>query len=248
MTFDGKREVGLLKSLQIVDAALQAIQHTLDTVPERRAVLEADYVAAKAALTAKQSEREIAEKYRRFDELELAADVDRIRERETKLYAIKTNKEYQAALKEIAEGKRLNREREDRILKQMEVIESTGKEITQLLQASADKEAECRTAVEALAAEARTLEADRATKTGEREGLLGQLHRDVIRLYEHVRQRLADPVAPVRRGICQGCNMRIPPQQFIELQRGTALTQCPSCHRLLYPVEETAAPMEKTLS
>lgn len=245
MAIDLRKELQLLKILHDVDLVLLQADDQLKAIPERRAVAEADYLAVKQVLDAKQAERDAAEKSKRSEELELAAEVERIRERETKLYAIKTNKEYQAALKEIADGKKASREREERILQQMEVVESTTKEITQLSATLADKESGCREAVKALEAEAATLEQEVATRKAERQRVVTDVGRDVLRLYDHVRQRYRDAVARVERGICQGCNMRIPPQQFIELQRWTSLGQCPSCYRILCPSEEAPTPSEK---
>lgn len=240
MVDDLKRELSLLKILHDVDFALLTIEDRLHQIPGRRHVAEADCVALREAMAAKLKEKEEAEKGRRSDELELAAEVDRVREREAKLYAIKTNKEYQAALKEIADTKKINREREDRVLKLMETIEAAGKEITQLSAALADKEAGCRDAVQAIEAEAAQLEQEQGAQSAERERVVGDIGEKVMRLYTMVRQRHRDAVAEVRQGICQGCHMRIPPQQFIELQRWTALTQCPSCHRVLCPPDEAA--------
>lgn len=240
MAIDLKKEIQLLQALQDVDSALQRIHEALATIPERRVAAETTFVAAMRALDAKQAERDTAEKTKRSDELELSADVERVRQRETKLYAIKTNKEYQAALKEIAEGKKVNREREDRILTQMEVIETTTKEITQLSQECVDKETGCREIVRAIEVEAVTLEQERVEKAAVRNRVFQSLSPDVVRLYEYVRRRHWDAVAEVRQGICQGCHMRIPPQMFLELQRWMILAQCPSCNRILYSPDETS--------
>lgn len=245
MAADLKAELHLLKTLQDLDTALRKAQGVVTALPARREEVLRPYVEAKTALEARRREHEEAEKLKRSDELELAADVDRIKERETKLYAIKTNKEYQAVLKEIAEGKKANREREDRILKLMEAAEAAAKEITQLSSVAADKEIECQAAAKTLEEEAARLEREQAVKRAEREGIVIGLSPEVLRQYEFVRQRYPDTVAEVALGICQGCFMRLPPQQFIELQRWETLTQCPSCHRILVPAEEGAAPQKQ---
>ena len=41
-------------------------------------------------------------------------------------------------------------------------------------------------------------------------------------------------VAPVSDGSCGACNMRLPPQQFNELQRMDQMMSCPSCRRMMY--------------
>ena len=39
-------------------------------------------------------------------------------------------------------------------------------------------------------------------------------------------------------GVCQGCYMSIPPQQFNEVRKGDRLMACPTCQRMLYFQEE----------
>ncbi|MBI2346660.1 MAG: hypothetical protein HYV03_07265 [Deltaproteobacteria bacterium] len=237
MAADLKRNLLFLQQLQRLDADIATLEERLKTEGDRKAAARADYLAAKTLLDAKQQEREIAEKARRSEELELAAELERVRERETKLYAIKTNKEYQAALKEIADAKKANREREDKILKLMETAETAAKESTQLSGEVADKESGCREAIAALEAELTALTAEHDAKTAERGKIIGEVSRDVLRQYEQIRQRYSDAVTTVENGICLGCNMRLPPQQYIELQRWASIAQCPSCHRILCPPE-----------
>ena len=53
--------------------------------------------------------------------------------------------------------------------------------------------------------------------------------------YEFIRNRLRHPViVPVNEGVCSGCHIAIPPQVFIDLQRGSHIMSCPNCQRLMY--------------
>ena len=57
----------------------------------------------------------------------------------------------------------------------------------------------------------------------------------VLSRYEFIRNRLRHPViVPVEAGICSGCHIAIPPQVFIDLQRGNHIMSCPNCQRLMY--------------
>ena len=57
----------------------------------------------------------------------------------------------------------------------------------------------------------------------------------VLGRYEFIRNRLRHPViVPVEEGICSGCHIAIPPQVFIDLQRGNHIMSCPNCQRLMY--------------
>jgi uncharacterized protein len=53
--------------------------------------------------------------------------------------------------------------------------------------------------------------------------------------YEFIRSRISNPViVPVTQGICNGCHISIPPQSYIELQKGQQILSCPNCQRLIY--------------
>ena len=53
--------------------------------------------------------------------------------------------------------------------------------------------------------------------------------------YDRVRgARAGLGIVPAIAGRCKGCNMMVPPQQFNEIQRGSTLHACPSCHRIFF--------------
>ena len=57
----------------------------------------------------------------------------------------------------------------------------------------------------------------------------------VFMRYEFIRERLEHPViVAVKEGICSGCHIAVPPQSFIELQRGQQILSCPNCQRLIF--------------
>jgi predicted nucleic acid-binding Zn-ribbon protein len=61
----------------------------------------------------------------------------------------------------------------------------------------------------------------------------------LLKRYEFIRQRRnGTAIAPVHEGVCLGCHMNILPQQFIDLQKGLEILQCPHCQRILYWAEE----------
>jgi hypothetical protein len=69
----------------------------------------------------------------------------------------------------------------------------------------------------------------------ERQAVGERIPAPVLRRYEFIRNRLRHPViVSVDDGICSGCHIAIPPQVFIDLQRGTHIMSCPNCQRLMY--------------
>jgi predicted nucleic acid-binding Zn-ribbon protein len=148
---------------------------------------------------------------------------------------VKTNKEYQAMLKEIDDTKKEISRNEDSALELMDKIEHLGGEVAELEKDLAEKR--------------RKLEEDRKVVQREGDELKGRLDR-----LEAIRQLVRERVTPellkktdflfhkqagiavsaVENGVCGVCHMNIPPQKFIELQRDEEILQCPHCHRFLY--------------
>jgi hypothetical protein len=78
-------------------------------------------------------------------------------------------------------------------------------------------------------AEARRKEAEAGTDAG------------LLKRYEQIRSRMrGKAVVEVRKGICQGCQVSLPPQLYNELFKGDVLHVCPSCQRILFVDREAA--------
>lgn len=238
MTIDIKAQLHFLRDLQEIDVQVRTIDAELEELPQQIAEARQELTALEEELAAKTAEKEAAEKEKRNNDAELADTTERLKERETKLFSIKTNKEYQAALKEIADGKRDNKSREDKILASMEKIDTISKEITQLSQTCADKESEFKIREEEFAKRKAELEQERNGKIGGLKLAEENVDKDILAKYNFIKSRYMDPLARVTRGICEGCNMHISPQTFIDLQKYAKIHFCPHCHRLIYFEEE----------
>ena len=62
-----------------------------------------------------------------------------------------------------------------------------------------------------------------------------KINTPVLRKYDMLRERRnGKAIVPVTKGVCQGCFMSIPPQQFNDILRGDKMLNCPTCQRILY--------------
>ena len=67
-----------------------------------------------------------------------------------------------------------------------------------------------------------------------------RLDDQLLRRYARVlARREGKAVVQAIGGKCSGCSMRLPPQQFILVQRAETLQACPSCQRFLFFVTPT---------
>lgn len=241
MAIDLKSELARLVSLQEHDLRLHSLSEHLTQLPERRKAItvEVDAIQAEIAeLTATKAAQEVE---KRDLEGEVALATEHLKTFESKLYAIKTNKEYQAALKEIAEIKKSTKEKDDRCLQLMEALDAETQKLTQLSAALADKQIQVAAAVAELDQEASARTEEHRTCETELRAAEALVAPEVMRVYRVVRSKYIDALAPVEGGICGGCRMKVQPQLAIELQRFTKLCQCPSCHRILVVAEKKAS-------
>jgi len=228
--------------LQRLDDDDARARSTIAALPERLADLEARQAAREQELAAGRARLEDGQKLRRELEKELAAVQTRLTRYKDQIMEVKTNKEYQAMQHEIAAAERDVRAIEDRILDRMEEAETLGAEVRAaeaVAKAEASAGAEERRALEA---ECRTLESGLEETGRLRARLLADTGADALALFEHVsRMRKGTAVVEARDGHCGECHVRLRPQHYNEVRRNDSLTQCESCHRILYFAGPSAA-------
>ncbi|MGH7437691.1 MAG: zinc ribbon domain-containing protein [Polyangiaceae bacterium] len=151
-----------------------------------------------------------------------------------KLSRSRTEREANAAQRELEELRKLIRDREDEITKLSASLDSS----SQLIEAA---EGEHKKLVDDLGAR----EGDISSKVGEAEGKVAEKEAEraaalkalppvLYRRYETIRLKRVTAVARTTDGTCQACHMALPPQLFHRLRREPLLEQCPSCHRIIY--------------
>jgi predicted nucleic acid-binding Zn-ribbon protein len=244
MSTDYTSQLTLLRELQQIDVKLHKDRVSLNAIPLERQKIEEEHRIARAEFDGLKDELAEVEAQKSKDEGDLEFATAHFQEREAKLYAIKTQKEYQAAVKEISEAKRANREREERILKSMERAEELNQKITQLNDAITDKDKEFETKLADLDAQVAELQAEITAFEARRPDILEKIDKVVIRKYDHIRQRYPDALVPIMSGVCGGCSMNIPPQLVNETLKAKEMHNCPSCHRLIYMMNEKPAAEE----
>lgn len=238
-------QIKLLIELQKLDKLIIEKNSVITELPRKIKEMEQPLAQAQAALEAKRREHEANLKQKKAKDIELDDMGQKINKLKTRTSEIKTNKEYQAHLKEIENAEKDRYRYEDEILALMEQIESSEKAIReeqnrvkQEEERLADLKAE--TEKQEAAAE-KELDALRATRSGMSAGI----EPDIYELYMNlIGKHRGSAVAEAKGEICGGCNMHIMPQLFVEIRKNEEINQCPQCDRILFyreePVEEPA--------
>ena len=208
-------------------------------IPEKVREEENSFLLSKAALETAQKEQQSLLKQKRDMDAELEQMSQRVAKLRARTTEIKTNKEYQAHLKEIEAAEKEVFRYEDGILSLMERMEAADKAVKA---AAAGAKAE----EERLASVRKGLEAERAVAEEElvrlkarRADFTRRVESGVYELYMHVLQKHQGlAVVEARDEICGGCNMRIMPQLYVQIRETGEIYQCPQCDRILYRAEE----------
>lgn len=152
---------------------------------------------------------------------------------------VKSNKEYQAVLKEIEDLKEISSAKEEKVIACMEEVEIQEKECAnnnvKLEKIQKDSENKVDTF------KRRTLELDKELQslTEKRSRLYQESDKDLIDLYNRLKGNLKGKVVvPIVSSVCHGCNLGIPQQQYNELIKTSSSQTCPNCNRIIYWEEE----------
>jgi predicted nucleic acid-binding Zn-ribbon protein len=224
----------LIEYQKIEDKKNQLVRGCEGT-PKRIAELEKEFELFEGGYLSKKAEHENAKKMHKAVEQNVAELEARLARQKSRQAEVKTNKEYQAIIKEMDETKKEIAQNEDSALEFMEKIETLGGELKELEKEVAErrKKFEEDKAVLEDANGKLKVRLDRLEEI--RNEVRGRLDADLLKRTDFLLQKQAGiAVSSVENGVCQVCHMNIPPQKFIELQRDESLMQCPHCHRFIY--------------
>ena len=236
MTNITQDQIVSLVKLQQLEIETRSIKTNLSNVDQRLEKFDARLLEFKQLIEEQESViNELNQKYRGY-ESDVRLNLDRIKKSEAKLSSVKTNKEYQASLKEIDELKEKNSKFEDEMIEFLDRIEEAENALKEKkaeyseLQArmNAEKELiqketeEGRLKLEDLEAQWKTVSAG--------------IDAGLFTIYNQVKSNHSNAIGIVAviDAVCQGCYMNIPPQMYNELQRGDSLKKCPICERFIY--------------
>jgi predicted nucleic acid-binding Zn-ribbon protein len=232
-----------LEQVQALDLQIGAILAKKAEFPKRLAVYEQEIKTHTDKFNEKKKIVDELERARRQQLGALELNEERAKRSAEKQEAIKTNQEYMALQKEI-----------ESLKKNSAVIQENANKVTTELE---KHQKELEVIETALKESTGKRDAENSKISGETTGFDGELNRLMalrkdatvgidaryLSTYDRVRQgRSGLGIVAAAGGCCKGCNMRIPPQIYNELQRWTELFTCPSCKRILVYKDEQSKP------
>ncbi len=230
-----KELLSLLRDLQKVDSAIEKIQGRKIQLPGLIEALDGTFTATRTEMEEqKEKFQEASKKHREKEEL-LRRGQESLKKAKARQFEVKTNKEYEAVLKEIETLEIRNSQVEDEILEAMEEMDRV-RILAQNIEQDFDRarlryESERKERAKELSLADEEL---RTTKE-KSEALREKVPPDILRKYDTIRNVSAGvAVIGVWKEVCQGCRMNLPPQLYNEIQREEEIRFCPNCNRILY--------------
>ena len=228
-------QLELLWELQKIDLDLKDIKEERDRYPKEIKKLDEKKNIEKEKVQKEKEKVELLEKERRQKEGHLNLEQEKVKRAESRMFEVKTNKEYQALLNEIETIKEASSREEEEILRVLDEIDELKKNFSK-------REKEVTAILEKIEAEKKAIQ-EKMVQDDEiwkkqmerREALSKQIESKLYKLYSTLKdKRQGVGVVGVKHETCQGCFVNIPPQMFIEVQKNNALIRCPNCNRVLY--------------
>ncbi|MGM0642665.1 MAG: zinc ribbon domain-containing protein [Thermodesulfobacteriota bacterium] len=230
-----KGQIGTLIKLQEAESEIVRLESVLKQVEKEQNRVSSKLKEFEKALNELEESYNLIESACSECESEIEVLDQRIKTSNEHLRQVKTNKEYQAVKREIDDNSKRKEELENNLLRYFS--EKEDKE-----QALADKRKEYEQLVEQIKAENEDIE----KRSADDRELLEECRKKSRQMGEEIDPDIFDKfkkisrlnnglaVVPVRSQACMGCFLNIPPQLFIEVQRGNSLIMCPQCNRFLY--------------
>lgn len=227
-------QIELLVQLQTVDLQIdknadqeKSLSSRLKEIGEEVKTREGDFANRKQEL--KNTRKERMEKELQIEELE-----GKLQKHEEEKYRVKSQDEFEAVEREIAELEKKKDKQEDLFLKLMEKEEQLSDLLPSLQQQLEEHNKTLTQQRKDLNKELTDLQEKRKSLIKKREKLPPQVNKVYYSQYQQLRKsRDGLAVVKIENGVCGGCSMKVPPS-LIGQMRKSRVVYCESCSRIIY--------------
>lgn len=236
---DLKAQINSLIQLQIIDTEIYALKYEKESKPNEIKTLETSFEEKKQHLADLEKASLDLQKQRKDKELELASKEEAIKKLQIQLYQLKTNKEYQAMLKEIDGLKADASVIEDNVLEILEEIDKAKNDIASEKQKLQEEERIFNEQKKNIENRVKEIDGRLAQLEARRIQIIPQIDAQILSQYERIllnRDGLA--IVSVKNNSCRGCNMFVPPQVINLIRMYERIVTCEVCNRMLYIEDE----------
>lgn len=230
-----KPDIETLVKLQEAETQIFRLKTVLEKVEKEKEKLSTRLKQFGNALEDNKKDLSSAVTACRDIETEIQIIDDRIVKSNEKLKMVKTNKEYQLFLREVDDNKKRKDALETELLEHLDEKEKMEKIVQ-------ESEQEYQLLKDQIDAEQKDIDKKSIDDREQLDEYLARQEEIGKNLDPSLMNRFAKvskmngglAVVNVKNEVCMGCFMNVPPQLYIEVQRGKSLISCPQCSRILY--------------
>ena len=237
-----KDEIYKLIQLQDVDSQVYNLKSKKETeIPNALETLKNEFESRKKDFEVFSEKLKQLQVKKKEKELDLAAKEENVKKAQGQLFQLKSNKEYQAKLTEIASIKADVSILEEDVLKAMDEIEAADKKAKEEKAALANEEKKYKEIESKLKNELTEIDAKIKGLEEKKGNLAKDIDKNILAKYEKlIKTRYGCAMAPVNINTenCGACNMRVTSQKINEIKMYDQLVLCESCVRILYLPED----------
>lgn len=231
-----------LSELQTVDVEIAARKKSVEVYPKQMGELEKQLADARAAVEAERTRLTEIERQRRTLEQNIVEEKDKVKKWEARLSEQRSTREYAALAREIDIAKKANQTMAEELIELTKSQNGARDAVKAKEQELAAKQTDIGTKMVAIRKKIDESKVEIGALDAKRQKAAGTVDAKLLQRYEAVRKKRMPALASVKSGICQGCNMNVPPQLYNTLCATLSTDLCPSCHRIIYAAEALEAP------
>lgn len=231
-----------LLKLSAIDVKIAELVHDKTEIPISINQIKADINGLSREISQKEAEIEKFRSQKSQYEEFLEQKKQWLEAREPALKSLKTNRDYQLALKEMATAKKEITDKET-------LLSGVNTKLSELQQ----NYDETKLKNEPKIAELNTVIADQDVKLGQLDALITQenavraeiialIDSQVIDIYNKTLSRGVPVLSVLEAGICRECSTRVPPQLANQVVTSKEIINCPRCKRILYTEDAAFSP------
>lgn len=246
-----REQLVFLLQLQQSDVKVRELEAAVNQLPAKLDPLRRDLAKLQGMLDGERAKLAETDNWRKQQQELIDREREALKIAQSKLQASKNTKEFGAATREVENKRKSISDRESELKK---VSEASTSSTTQLEARNKDVEGlrtELANSEAAMADQIAALQAQLGEAKAARTAARAHVDAKWVKVYDSLAQKRGYAVAPVIKGVCQGCHMALPPQLNNILARMESIETCPRCSRLVYrkellepPKTEEAKPAE----
>jgi len=226
-----------LLQLQQSDAKVRELETAATQLPAKLDPLRRDLAKLQGMLDGERAKLAETESWRKQQADLLEREREALKAAQSKLNASKNTKEYGAANREVENKRKSISDREAELKK---VSEAATTSTSQLATRDTDVEGVRSQLAESeagIADQMASINAQLAEAKATRDEARSKVEKQWLKTYDALITKRGYAVAPVIKGVCQGCHMALPPQLNNILAQMKSIETCPRCARLVYRKE-----------